>query len=698
MHADGHISEFGMASTSTNPATYWTSLADNELNVELVQKTLGSVSDDLWVACACADRNLDDAGVQKALLELGISRTQTAMERSRNALINAPNGSDDGSGDGLDKSGTQAGHNTLVAHYRGVPDHALLCHIRAVLFGRLGRLNSWVEMCKEVPEGLGEEAEVDDEEWEDDPWADGNEGAGPSTPHEAKPAAQPPIPLSDFLTEQLLTIACRLASMEWFGALGVLYRHHDLWPYRYIILQCVPGHVHPSSYRDILPTFDASKNAESAAPLQPRRAEADWTEGLDAQQALRDCGEGLGTLSNFIASEEYEVQTEPLTADELANWYKTRVEEIVSSTGMVDIALAIIQYGASQGIPGLDELGEELSLLSRLVYDAPQGDEHNGYDWTLTRWLSMEPPTVVRAYLAHSTPESLPKDIVRLVMPYLFVLEARAERAGTPDPSLPNRLMYDFILSAPLEMAAAIFEASKPTLPAAQRLIRDDEDIARLALACLYGSDALDQWSTMSRIFECLPAWDVSKNEEGDDDVADTTVSSLGAFVAPTTSHPRCSAADLLMFFKPLPLMALSRALDILDVHLESGEILSRWSVPAPLRWLLQSHNDVNEQRRWANRMARRAGGIDDQLSSVEDWDWLLEDMLKLCSKGESGLRGAFGLLTRDEVISIFFGGLLSSGSKFFLRQYLSSFIFRCRVRRCPEPSKFSEKQGLLGC
>ena len=96
--------------------------------------------------------------------------------------------------------------------------------------------------------------------------------------------------------------------------------------------------------------------------------------------------------------------------------------------------------------------------------------------------------------------------------------------------------------------------------------------------------------------------------------------------------------------------------------HLESGEILSRWSVPVPLRWFLRSHDDVAEQRACANKMARRAGGADDKLNTLEDWEWLLEDMLKLRGTGENGIRGAFGLLSEDEIFRIFFAGLLSTG------------------------------------
>jgi hypothetical protein len=62
--------------------------------------------------------------------------------------------------------------------------------------------------------------------------------------------------------------------------------------------------------------------------------------------------------------------------------------------------------------------------------------------------------------------------------------------------------------------------------------------------------------------------------------------------------------------------------------------------------------------------MARRAGGSEDKLNTPDDWEWLLEDMLKLTGKGDSGLRGAFGLLSQDEVLQIFLSGLLSTGSE----------------------------------
>ncbi|KAJ6519693.1 Sec39-domain-containing protein [Mycena sanguinolenta] len=622
----------------------WTSLPDSELTVDNVHQSLDSIKDDLWVAAACVDRILDDAAVQRVLLDIALERTDTALRRSQATLA----ANDD------DSDVPEPRPDALAEHFTNLPADARLCAIRALILDRLDRLNTYVEIFK-VPPADADDVENTPDEWEDDPWADSAQADAPKTTVAA------PVALSVFLVDSLVRSACLLASHQWFSALGLMFERHGthLWPYRFSILDSIPEHAHPLAYRDLLPALNTSTNSENKIRSNPWRTETDWSETPEVHAAIVASGLDIPPPVEDPLLDRHD---QPLSPDQLSDWYKTRIQRVISATGMIDVALAVVQHAAPQSVPGLDEMGEELSLLARLVYDAPQGDDEMEDDWTLDRWSAMDPIAVVRAYLAHSTPETLAKDIWRLVMPYLFVLESRAERAGNPDPSLRTRILYEYLLNAPLEMAVAVFEASKPILPKPQRIIQNDEDMARLALACLYGSNSLDEWSTMSQIFECLPAWDITRDDD-EEDAADTTIVSLGAYVTPSTSRPRCTASDLLIFFQPLPLSSLSRALDILDIHLESGEILSRWSVPAPLRWFLQSNSDVPEQRAWANRMARRAGGSEDKLKTLDDWEWLLEDMLKLTGKGDSGLRGAFGLLTQDEVLKIFLSGLLSTGN-----------------------------------
>jgi len=643
-------------SLTTLMAERWAQLEDDHLSTDDVHDILGQVYDDHWVVSACVDRVVDDTAVAHALLNLGLARTETVVDRCQDIIALSSSS---------EKPGSSI-HDILLSHFGNAPADARLCYLRSVLLRRLDRLNTYVEMERVFPKGIAMEVDEEIGEWEDDPWADGNATSSSKPTPQSKRTEPAPIYLSDFLQNDLLWSACELASLETLESLQVLLNKHshDLWPSRFKILQCIPEYIPPSLCRELFPALDNSTNVEAIPTRERWRDEVDFTELEETQKAIKDFDNSIQILTDSANAVAFTLATDPLTAEELSTWYKNRVNSVISTTGMIDVALALVQHGAAQGIPSLDELGEELSLLSRLVYDAPQGNDLKD-DWTLARWYSMNPTIVVQAYLAYSTPTTLTRDISRLVMPYLYVLESRAERAGQPDPSLPVRLLHEYILTTSLDNAAAIFEASKPTLPSAQRVIKDDEDMARLALACLYGSTSLDEWATMSSIFECLPVWEVPKDEDNNEDTAGMTVISLGAFVTPKTTQPTVTAKELLIFFKPLPFASLSQALDILDVHLESGEIMARWNVPAPLRWFLQSSGDVNEQRARANRMARNAGGKEDPLKDLEDWEGLLKDMVKLTGSGDPGARGAFCLLSREEVTTIFFSGLLSSGSEF---------------------------------
>ncbi|KIO08425.1 hypothetical protein M404DRAFT_134367 [Pisolithus tinctorius Marx 270] len=638
------------------PHARWQNVGDDELTVHIIRDILNAIDDDFWVAAACADRLVNDVDVQRELLELGLSRTSSAVDRAKTSLVQGP------------ESGTLCTKGALNAYFEQVPGDAQLCQLRAIFLDRLDRLSSFVEIYR-IVQPQSEGPDDIDSEWEDDPWGD-----DPDETHKLNlsSAANSHIPLSEFLVMDIVDVARFFASLELYPAVFILMTHHSssLWPFRFAVLNSIPTHALPSEYSEVLPAYDVGQGAEQAPRSHSWRSESDWVESEEVRAALT--GSQAPPHAGHITRAVPSPVDDPLDPQKLTAWYARRADDVITSTGMLDVALATVQHGVSLGVPDLDQLEEDLSLLARLVYDAPQpSGSSNAEDWTLSRWKSLEPAQVVQAYLAYSTQETVARDIMQIVMPYLFVLDARAERAGQPDSDLTTHLLYDYVLSAPLPMAAAIFEASKPTLPLSQRIIRNDEDMARLALACLYSSDSLDAWPTMSSIFECLPAWDIQPGAVDEADEADATIASLGAFVTPSTTSSRCSAADLLLFFKPLPIVSLSRALDILDVHLMCGEILSRWNVPAPLRWFPQSAGDVVEQRARANRMARRTGSSHGEMKSKDDWEWLLDDMYKLRETSKAGIKGAFGLMSEVDISSIFLSGLLSSGLFDIAREFL---------------------------
>ncbi|KAG8907770.1 hypothetical protein FRB99_002269 [Tulasnella sp. 403] len=654
------------ADSSPSPAEQWLDISDEEITVKDIDELLPEIPDDLWVVTACFDRVVDDVELQEHITQVGLSRTETALKEAQKVIsLSSPLAGDEDEDD-----------ERPPPEFEFDDDTPQILALRKALFKRLDAIKTYSMMSlegqwtspkpEEGPlETLGEEEDLDL-----DPWADTGETESATTASQA-PASAPPPPftLSSFLYTPLVTSALLLASSLQFGALRILLsRHHSvLFPHRYRILDTIPLYVYPTEFSQILPSFDYAQSVEKVQQTTSPREAPDWVETEAAQRITEQAPTSIPEPWD-VGPASY-TQPNPLSAEELSAWYIKRVNDVDANLGLVDVSLALVQHGASEGIPGLDELGEELSLLSRLVYDTSSNGAQPA-DWTLSRWRCMDSESIVASYLSLSTPQTIADDIRRLVLPYLYVLEARQERTGAPDPDIPNRHLYRYILRAPLPVVAAIFQASKPTLRVDQRIIKKDEDMIRLALACLYGSDSLDQWTTMTQIFECLPAWqDLGKEEEYEGDAADETLRSMATFIAPSASRPVAAAEELMIFFNPLPPRSLSRALDILDVHLDSGETFSRWNVPAPLRWFLQSAGDEGQQRAWATRMARR-NATGDSVEDDEEWINLMKDMVRLAKGKDELMRGAFGLLSKEQVKKIFFEGLLSLG-KFQLAKRL---------------------------
>jgi hypothetical protein len=651
----------------------WNATTDDELTFELVKNYFSELWDELYIASAAIDRVVDDVKLQRFLLERAIAATDGAIEDGKGALTRELL---------LQEANAEIeegdrGEALSIPKRAHVEERlARLLALRALALERLDLLDSFVFISSDSTWLQVDDTPDDETEGEKDPWADG-EADFPTVEE-----SLPPLTLPEFLSSDLLTSVVKLVGMGRFVAVRWLMNRHPstLYPYRFFILETIPPFLPPQKYAPLLPSVDHALGMERSAPT-PQGRSTDWVETSEARKLyLPTLQEHYAPFSPSINSSAPAL-AHPLSLEELSTWYRTRINYMDGEMGLTDIALELVQHGASQGIPGLDEIGEELSLVARLIYDTPGADQSRGdrNRWSLARWHALTSDEVVKAYLFRSSPSTVADDIRRLVMPYLFVLEARAERAGSPDPDLPKRHIFEYILTAPLPLCAAIFEASKPTTPSSQRIIHDDEDLARLALARLYGATELDQWSAMSYIFECLPDWPAPSPETIEDGAlsADTTLASLASFVQPSASRAHSSSPiDLFVFFKPLQSAALSRALDILDMHLECGEILARWGVPAPLAWFFQSAFDERQQRAWATRMARRSILVQSDADAEEPdrdkrrddgttaYRALLKDMLKLVGPSGEKIRGVFQLLAKDDVTKIFFSGLLSSGSE----------------------------------
>src|SRR5438309_1898858 len=218
-------------------ADQWLQLDDGQVTTDDVHQLLGQVNDDHWVTLACVERVINDPNVQRALLDLGISRSERVVERCTNLIS-------------LSSTPEQKRHtDILVSHFEYEPSDAQMCNLRAVLLRRLDRLNTYVEMQKTFSKKLGMSVDEEMEEWEDDPWADGNAEHG--SLHSNSSESPLPVSLSNFLRNDLLRSACEIAAMEAVDTVRILLKRHTtaLWPARFIIWQCIPEYVEPSICR-----------------------------------------------------------------------------------------------------------------------------------------------------------------------------------------------------------------------------------------------------------------------------------------------------------------------------------------------------------------------------------------------------------------------------------------------------------------
>ncbi|MBW0484434.1 hypothetical protein O181_024149 [Austropuccinia psidii MF-1] len=346
----------------------------------------------------------------------------------------------------------------------------------------------------------------------------------------------------------------------------------------------------------------------------------------------------------------------------LSQWYLSRVKAIDEFTGCIDAALEIIQHGAASGVFGLESIAEDLSLLGKLLYDAPHSI--NEYDWTLKEWSSKSTDQVVDAYLSGSTSSSLIKDIHRLVLPYLGVVESRRARASVPDAefTIPNALRVWALKQANhISLLNALVQASSPTLKVPERVIKSNDDLARIVIACFYTTSQVKEWENMARIFECMPVFPETSS------LGDFNPSEFLHTLLVTPGFMNQSPENTKLFYNALLKLNpghLSAILDSLDAHLTSGEVLERWNVPTKLSELLiKLYNNKTAQQKLATKMARQEGGI--EMESEEEWELLLEAMIELSQPGR-----AFDMLERTEIVELFFSGLLTSG-KFKLAKAL---------------------------
>ncbi|CAB4488239.1 unnamed protein product [Rhizophagus irregularis] len=459
----------------------------------------------------------------------------------------------------------------------------------------------------------------------------------------------------------IAALAMDYATEEFFKGLNVLFTHHgsETLPYRFTILEQIPETVNPDDYESFLPSVILNSNGELVERLwheQPWR-EIDWVDNpILKQRILPNVSEELEVGGIKLNPVEYPAQSTLIT-----KWYIDRAHKIDSVSGQVDKALELIHHGIRKNVMNLGTLEENLDMLAKLVYDCYPNLDSVSKSMSLKEFEALTEAEIIRVFLQYTDEKRIVSDIKKFIIPFLRILPSRRARLNhvlkddiidkipiSEPESKPLDLLYNYILdisSSNLKLVCTIFEASKPSLDAQERIIVSDEDLARIALACLYGNSRTDNWQDMTRIYECLPIFDEVSDESFD-------INSLQNY----------TPYEFFSLFKSKNEIQLQGIIDSLELHLNAAEILTRYDNAVPLCWFLQSSNDYILQKQLCIQLARRSGSgpenDEDRFKNEDEWTLLLKEILNLHENG----KGVLSKISTEEIYKIFVSSLLSYG------------------------------------
>ncbi|CAG8436129.1 5517_t:CDS:2 [Funneliformis mosseae] len=463
----------------------------------------------------------------------------------------------------------------------------------------------------------------------------------------------------------IAALAMDYATEEFFKGLNILFTRHgpETLPYRFTILEQIPETADPDEYESFLPSVTSNGNngdlVECSWNEQPWR-DIDWVDNPILKKRILpelDLSKESDVGGIRLKPVEY-----PARSTLITNWYIDRAHRIDSVSGQVDKALILVRHGIKKKVVNLETLEENLDMLAKLVYDCYPDLESVSKSMSLKEFEALTEAEIVQVFLQHTNEKRIVNDIKNFIIPFLRLLPARRARLNhilkddsndkvsisNPE-SEPMSLLYNYILNislSNLELSCTIFEASKPVFNIEERIITSDEDLARVALACLYGNSSTDNWEVMTRIYECLPIFDVEGNRTS------LEVNSLQSY----------TPYELFPLFKSKNECQLQSFIDSLEIHLNAAEVLAQYGNAVPLCWFLQSSENYALQKQLCIQLARKAGGGPEsggeKFESEDEWILLLEKILKLQGNG----KGVFGKISTEEIYKIFISSLLSCG------------------------------------
>ncbi|XP_027896196.1 NBAS subunit of NRZ tethering complex [Xiphophorus couchianus] len=399
-----------------------------------------------------------------------------------------------------------------------------------------------------------------------------------------------------FRSQNIVLSARNYARESNVQALNILFTYHgeELLQHRLAILYNFPETTSPHEYAVLLPEACTDERGELALiPWEEQRhREMDWCEAEECRAVL---DQSLFDDDGFLYEDSPELQrfrTATPSIELLSDWYRSRAQDIDSTSRQVDCSLSLVRLGKEREIPGLELLADDLVTMETLVYEASCE-----LSLTLKDLQQLGDIDKLRLLMKNSNPERYKKDAVQWMVPFLHRCEGHSEGAA-------KSLLTNYLVSLgqqDLTLPLIIFQHSKPVCQL--KIIGDPDQLMEVALECIYNCERDDQLSLCYDILECLP-------QRGYGPETDITGS-------------------------------LHDKVDKLEKHLSVVEVLEKHGLQKPISYVKNSQNSKEEAHQLMVKLCRHTGRKNPPVSDSV-WRALLQDLLDMqqnvytCLKSET--------------------------------------------------------------
>ncbi|KAJ0972770.1 hypothetical protein J5N97_020729 [Dioscorea zingiberensis] len=304
-----------------------------------------------------------------------------------------------------------------------------------------------------------------------------------------------------FRVSPLTESAISLAESGKIGALNLLFKRHpySLSPSILDILSAIPETLPVQTYGQLL--------LGRLPPNTFALRDDDWLECQNTVEYMNKLAVSSEVFPTEIILKHSRGFVCPLV-DELTEWYKKRAKDIDNLSGQLDNCLSLVEFACCKGIAELQKFREKISYLHQLIY-SDEIDET--FNMSLGTWDQLPDYEKFKMMLKGVREDNVVGSLRESAIPFMhsqlnfhfldseFEVKEPLLENYEPTGSFLVTWLKEVAAENKLEICLPVIENACGDSPI-DGLFKDEAELIKTALQCIYLCTLTDQWNIMASI------------------------------------------------------------------------------------------------------------------------------------------------------------------------------------------------------